>query len=66
MGSFLLTYFAGFSKYFAIMIILLHQASRFLTGDWASGLGSESGFLCQGYPVLFYTTQVRNINICIQ
>ena len=48
------------------MIILLHQASRFLTGDWASGLGSESGFLCQGYPVIFYTTQVHGIiNIMI-
>ena len=42
-----------------------HQASRFLRGDWASGLGSESGFLCQGYPVTFYTLSVGVIIIII-
>jgi len=37
------------------LLLLPTQASRFLRGDWASGLGSESGFLCQGYPVILYT-----------
>ena len=43
---------------FVIIIFWFSQASRFLRGDWASGLGSESGFLCQGYPVIFYTLAV--------
>ena len=44
---------------------LSQQASRFLRGDWASGLGSESGFLCQGYPVILYTLTVGVISISI-
>ena len=48
----------------SIIIIWYYQASRFLRGDWASGLGSESGFLCQGYPVILYTLTV-GVNIII-
>ena len=49
----------------SIIIIWYYQASRFLRGDWASGLGSEFGFLCQGYPVILYTLTVSVIIIYI-
>ena len=53
---------------YVIINIWFSQASRFLLGDWASGLGSESGFLCQGYPVILYILTVSviiSINIII-
>ena len=37
------------------MLLLPIQATRFLSQDWRSSLGSEDGVLCQTFPVMLYT-----------